>query len=230
MIFNRITDLIFPRHCAACGRKLAPDEMGVCLRCHMELPRTDLFDNPCRNSLVDEYFMRADIEKSAAFMYFTSDTRTANIIYNLKYNGDANVGVEMGRLMAQEVLQTHFFDDIDAMLPVPITYKRFLERGYNQSEMLAKGIRKVTGLPIITYALIRIRFEQSQTSLSRDERIKNVEGAFRVVDDEALRNKHVLIIDDIITTSATTGECAKMLLTVPGCKVSILSLGRTHNL
>lgn len=229
MIFSRIVDFIFPRHCAACGRKLASDETALCLRCHMDLPRMDLCDRPCDNALANEYFLRADIVKAAAFMHFRSDSRTANIVYNLKYHGDANVGVEMGELMAREVLGSGFFDGIDAMVPVPITSKRYLKRGYNQSEMLARGISKVTGIPVITYALIRIHFEQSQTSLSRDDRIKNVDGAFRIADDEPLRNKHVLIIDDVITTSATTGECAKVLSEVPGCRISIFALGRTDN-
>ena len=129
--------------------------------------------------------------------------------------------------MAHEMQMARFFDGIDVLLPVPLSRKRKRQRGYNQSEMLARGISEVTGLPIVTKAVRRLNFQRSQTSLTRQERRENVEGTFVLQRPELIENKHVLLIDDICTTGATIVACGEAIKAVKGIHVSVLTLGFT---
>ena len=133
----------------------------------------------------------------------------------------------MGRLMANEMQLAHYFDDIDVLLPVPLSRKRLRQRGYNQSEMLAIGVSDITPLPIVTNALRRKHFVKSQTRLSRHERQENVEDMFELRDGSRLQGKHVLLIDDICTTGATLIACIDALKNIPGIRLSVLTLGFT---
>jgi ComF family protein len=129
--------------------------------------------------------------------------------------------------MAEEMKPAGFLDGIDILLPIPLSKKRYWQRGYNQSEMLARGMSEVTGLPVITKAVRRTNFRQSQTSLTRKERQENVEGTFVLRHPELLENKHVLLIDDICTTGATLLACSEAIRSVKGIHISILTLGLT---
>ena len=143
--------------------------------------------------------------------------------YGAKYDGRADIVMDLGKMLADEM--NGFFDDIDCIIPVPISIRRMMQRSYNQSDMIARGISKVTGLPIERHAVIRRHFDKSQTHLTRDERIKNVDDVFVLKDADALRGKHVLLVDDVITTGATTISCANQILKAENVKISILSLG-----
>ena len=151
----------------------------------------------------------------------------AQLVYELKYHGRPDIGEDMGRLMAYEMQLARFFDGIDVLLPVPLSKKRLRQRGYNQSEMLARGVSEVTGLPVVTKALRREHFQKSQTLLNRQERRENVEGTFILKRPELLEGKHVLLIDDICTTGATLLACGEALRAVNGIRISILTLGFT---
>ena len=145
---------------------------------------------------------------------------------SMKYYGDKPLARYMGYLMAQELRETEFFDDIDFLLPVPLTRWRKLERGYNQAEEIARGIEQVTGTEVRNDILKRVKFSGSQTRLTEEDRMTNVEQAFRlrIENPETLRGKHILIIDDVITSSATTRACAKQLAQIHEVRVSILAL------
>lgn len=167
------------------------------------------------------------IERAASLMFYEPHSEMARMVYQLKYGQRPDIGEDIGRIMAKEMQMGRFFDGIDVLLPVPLTKKRLQQRGYNQSEMLAIGIRQVTGLPIITKAVMRQHFNKSQTTLSRQERQENVTGTFVLHDSKLLQDKHVLLIDDICTTGATLRACGDAIKDVPGIKISILTLGFT---
>jgi ComF family protein len=171
----------------------------------------------------------APIERAAAYVYYEPHSEMAQIIYRLKYGQRPDIGEDMGRLMAVEMEYGRYFDGIDVLLPVPLSRKRLRQRGYNQSESLAYGIHEITGLPIITKALHRKHFVQSQTKLSRHERQENVMDMFQLKDDTKLRNKHVLLIDDICTTGATLLACVDAIKQVEGIHISILTYGFTKS-
>lgn len=226
---TRILDFISPRLCVVCGQRLAPTERSLCSVCLFHLPRTDFHQKPLDNPMTQLFWGLAPIEKAAALFYYHPHSETAQLVYRLKYNNRPDIGEDIGRVMANELQATDFFSDIDVLLPVPLASKRLRQRGYNQSEQLAKGISDITHLPIVTKALRRKHFQQSQTTLNRWQRQENVEDTFWLKDGSQLQDKHVLLIDDICTTGATLISCANTLKDIKGIRISVLTLGFTKD-
>lgn len=177
--------------------------------------------------MVQLFWHITPIKRAAAFIYYQPHSEMAQMVYQLKYGNSPDVGEDLGRLMATDMSLAHYFDDIDLLVPVPLTVKRQRQRGYNQSEMLAMGISDVTHLPVVSKALKRQVFRKSQTHLSRHERQENVNGIFVVADAETLRGRHILLIDDVCTTGATLTACAQALTPIAGIRISVLTLGFT---
>ena len=165
------------------------------------------------------------VERVAAMFYYEAGSETAKIIYDLKYHDQPEMGEELGRMVAREFTLAGFFEGIDAVVPVPLARRRQRQRGYNQSMMVAQGISDVTGLPIFGHVACRTVFVKSQTSMGRWDRIDNVSGVFEVRNAEALQGKHILLIDDVMTTGATIISCARELQKVADVRVSVLTLG-----
>lgn len=226
---TRILDFISPRLCVVCGQRLVPTERSLCSVCLFHLPRTDFHQKPLDNPMAQLFWGLAPIEKAAALFYYHPHSETAQLVYRLKYNNRPDIGEDIGRVMANELQATDFFSDIDVLLPVPLASKRLRQRGYNQSEQLAKGISDITHLPIVTKALRRKHFQQSQTTLNRWQRQENVEDTFWLKDGSQLQDKHVLLIDDICTTGATLISCANTLKDIEGIRISVLTLGFTKD-
>ena len=169
------------------------------------------------------------IEKAAALFYYQPETETSKVILSLKYNNMPGIGVVMGRIMAKEVIASGFFDSIDMIMPVPLAKERQRQRGYNQSEMLAQGISEITGIKTDKTSVVRMKFIKSQTQLDRRERIENVDSLFKLRGSaDKLAWKHILLIDDVVTTGATLIACASAMKDVPGVKFSVMTLGFTH--
>ncbi len=225
--WTRLLDFISPRSCVVCGRRLSPTERSLCSVCLLHLPRTTFQFTPEDNPLAQLFWGQLTVEKAAALMYYEPHSEMAQMVYQLKYNQRPDIGEDLGRIMATEMQTAHYFDDINLLIPIPLSRKRLRQRGYNQSEMLASGISEMTGIPIDTQVLRRRHFRQSQTALNRQERQKNVEGLFLTKNAEILENKHILLIDDICTTGATLTAAAKALKDIAGVKISILTLGFT---
>ena len=165
------------------------------------------------------------IEKAAALFYYEPHAETANIVYELKYKHHPEIGVVMGRMMAKELMNSVLFEDIDTLVPVPLAKKRERQRGYNQSLELAKGVSEVTGLPIADKIIKRTKFIGSQTQRGRWERNENVEHVFELIDGDSINGKHLLLIDDVVTTGATIIACAKEIQKASSVKISVLALG-----
>lgn len=225
--WTRIVDFIAPRSCVICGRRLSPTERSLCSVCVLHLYRTTFQFTPEDNEMAQLFWGLLPVERTAALIYYEPRSETAAVIYKLKYGHRPDIGEDLGRIMAEEMKPAGFLDGIDILLPIPLSKKRYWQRGYNQSEMLARGMSEVTGLPVITKAVRRTNFRQSQTSLTRKERQENVEGTFVLRHPELLENKHVLLIDDICTTGATLLACSEAIRSVKGIHISILTLGFT---
>lgn len=225
--WTRILDFISPRSCVVCGRRLSPSERSLCSVCLLHLPRTTYQFSPTDNPMDRLFWGLSSVEHAAALMFYEPHSELAQLVYQLKYGQRPDIGEDMGRLMAKEMALGDFYEGIDALVPVPLTRKRKRQRGYNQSEMLARGISDVTGIPVITKAIGRRHFQQSQTSLSRQERQENVEGVFVLQNPKLLEDKHILLIDDICTTGATLMACSQAIKDVKGLRISVLTLGYT---
>ena len=223
--WHRLLDLISPRLCVVCGQRLTVSEEIICSKCNLHLPRTDFQKNPYENEMAKLFWHQIPIERAAALFYYEAHSETANILYELKYKNHPEIGEVMGRLMARELQTSGFFDGIDGIVPIPLARKRQRQRGYNQSMEIARGVSEITGLPIYNKVARRNAFEGSQTSKGRWERNENVEGVFEVKDVSVIQGKHLLIIDDVVTTGATVIACAKELCKGGNVKVSVISLG-----
>lgn len=224
-MLRRLLDLIAPRACVVCGCRLGIYDDVLCPSCVLQLPRTDFWQSPLDNPLSRLFWGIIPVQRVAAYTYYAPGSEMARVVYDLKYHDRPDIGVMLGRLMATEILPSGFFDGIDLLVPVPLAPRRERQRGYNQSRQLTLGISEVTGISIGDCAVCRTVFEGSQTELSRRDRQENVKNVFSLRDADILRDRHVLIIDDIITTGATVTACARELLKVEGVRVSILAFG-----
>lgn len=222
---GRLLDLISPRLCAVCGCRLSITEEVICGKCNLHLPRTAFGQSPYDNVMAKTFWGRIPIERAAALFYYEPHAETANIIYRLKYKDHPEIGETMGRLAARELQFSGFFDGIDAIVPVPLARKRQRQRGYNQSCEIARGVSQVTGVPIFNKVVRRIAFEASQTRMGRWERNENVEHVFELTDSAAVSGRHLLVVDDVVTTGATVTACAHQLVKAGGVKISVLALG-----
>ena len=222
--WSRLLDLISPRLCVVCGNRLAVTEETLCSKCYLHLPRTDFANDLYENVMAKLFWGQIKLEKATALFYYEPHAETAQILYELKYKNHPEIGVVMGRMMAKELMKSGLFEDIDALVPVPLAKKREHERGYNQSLELAKGVSEVTGLPIANLVIRRTKFVGSQTKRGRWERNENVEHVFELVDDH-ISDQHLLLIDDVVTTGATIIACAKEMQKASNVKISVLALG-----
>ena len=225
-IWRRLLDFISPRTCVICGRRLSATEEVLCMKCHFHLPRTGFWLNPYDNEMAKSFWHLIPIERAAAYFYYEAHSDTVNMIYQLKYKDHPEVGVILGRMLAKEMQGAGFFDGIDGIVPVPLAKKRLRQRGYNQSDAIAQGISKITGLPVLTDVVRRVDFVESQTKKSRWSRAENVEQMFALNQIPA-GAKHLLVIDDVVTTGATVTACAKQIAQNGGIKISVLALGYT---
>lgn len=216
-------NLLFPNCCLICDTPLHSPEEKICLRCDMNLPRTNyhkIQDNPVEKLL----WGRIRFEKATSFLFYNRGSSVRQLLYQLKYNGNYQLGVTLGKQIASELSLTHFLDDIDIIIPVPLHEKKLKKRGYNQSEAIARGISTVINKPVNTITLTRNKNTETQTQKTVLERWENVSDIFTLHQPEQLSGKHILLIDDVLTTGATLTVCASQINKIPDSKVSLLTL------
>lgn len=225
-LIRQLLDIIAPRVCCACGRRLNDNETVFCATCMMRLPRTNFLAHPYDNEMAQTFWGRVrHFEKAYAFIYHQPHSDSARGVYQIKYFDMPDTGIDMGELMGRQMKAAGFTDDIDILLPVPLTKERERQRGYNQSEMIAQGISDATGIRVVSNVVRRVAFHGSQTKRGRQERAENVENAFTLKDGKHVIGKHVLIVDDIVTTGATIEAMAKQIAQLPGVRVSVAAIG-----
>lgn len=219
VVLRDVASLFLPRTCLACGRVLLENEGCVCLACRYNMPLTNFAkrkDNPIK--LLFENVL--PVESAAAMFWFVGGTEWQRIIHNFKYYGRWFFAQKMGEWLGEELLDSGNFDDIDLIVPIPLHYRRRLRRGYNQSEQLALGVGRKMGVECDFRSVRRRHYNDSQTSKSRSERWNNVEEIFDVRRAERLRGKHILLLDDVLTTGATMASCASAI--VKACEGDVL--------
>ena len=215
---NSIVNLFYPRVCAACGETLLKEEETVCLKCRYLLPRTGYERNP-DNPMAQTFYGRVPFHAVTACFFFSKQGKVQHLIHELKYKGNKDAGVFLGQQIGESIKDAPLFQGIDYLIPVPLHPKREKKRGYNQSLMIARGIHEVTDIPIGDKYLIRAVNTATQTRKSAEERYQNVKDIFEVRFADELKGKHVLLVDDVLTTGATLESCAHQLESIPGITI-----------
>ena len=222
-LFEDFISLLFPRVCQSCGDHLVRNEMIICTSCLVAIPRTD-FHSRRENELEKSFWGRCHIEKAAAFAYFQSGGIMQALIHRLKYDGITEVGMHLGSIYGTILRESGFTKDIDCIIPVPLHRSKERKRGFNQSLIIAQGISGSAGIEVADGQLTRIVRTDSQTSRSRYKRWENIMGVFRLKNPELLRNRNILLIDDVITTGSTIEGCVHELNSSEGVRVSVAAL------
>jgi ComF family protein len=216
-------NIFFPKVCAACGKNLITEENVICFDCLYHIPKTN-FSTENENIVERLFWGRVKIEHAASYFYFTKQSAFQKLIHKLKYKNSPEIGVELGRLFGQSLRKSEFYDTIDLIVPVPLHLKRKKWRGYNQSECIAEGLSETMNIPIDESTLYRDTETETQTKKSRIARWENVDNIFKLHNPAKFKNKHILLVDDVVTTGATLEACAHGILKAENAKVSIAVL------
>ncbi|MEJ7736037.1 MAG: phosphoribosyltransferase family protein [Chitinophagaceae bacterium] len=218
--------LFFPHICAGCGSDgISPDAV-LCIQCLSQLPVTN-FHLHAGNQVEKIFWGRIPVTHASSFCYFAKGSLIQRLLHELKYKGNKEIGHFMGRMMGETLKQSNRFNEIDALIPLPLFMARQRRRGYNQATVLCEGISAAMNIPVMEEVVIRSIRTETQTHKNRLERWQNMEGRFHLVTPEAIKNKHVLLVDDVITTGATLEACGQALLSAQGLRLSIVSLAYT---
>jgi len=233
-IKSSLFSLFFPRVCVACGAYIEEGTKGVlCEACMQSLPRTEqaaLRENSTEMCLWGEARSKAaakkvmHLERAAAFLFFEKEHPIRKVVHAMKYADRPEIGEVLGRQAAIEMQYADFFDEIDVIVPMPLHKKRLRSRGYNQSEYIARGLSEITGIPVDTTHVTRERNTPKQALQGGEGRKTNVQGAFGVNHPEQLYHKHILLVDDLITTGETMKACMQAMRIIRGAKISVFAL------
>jgi ComF family protein len=221
--YKSFLHLVYPDLCIACGKNLPDINEMFCLDCFTELPFYNFIDFK-NNEFTDRFKGKFNLEFGVAMFYFVKSGKIQNIIKQFKYHGKANYAFKMGELFGKLFADTEFTNSIDIIVPVPLHPKKEAKRGYNQSEKFASGISKLLNIPVNSTNLIRIKNTVTQTKMNHEKRVQNMQNAFSLIDNDLFIGKHILLLDDVLTTGSTLYECAKILDQIDGTKISMATI------
>ena len=222
-IFRDLLGLLFPHLCCGCGTHLYKGEDQICTQCLCQLPYTDYHLFP-ENKAARQLWGHVRCNAVTSLLYFKKGSRTQNLIHHLKYRGRKDLGVKLGHMIAERLMQAPAYSGIDLIVPVPLHPRRERNRGYNQSLCIAEGIGSVLNVPVNRSGLVRTGLTKSQTKKGRYDRFRNMQAVFKVNDAALFKNRHILLIDDVMTTGATLEACSIALQTCNPQKLSIATV------
>lgn len=216
--------LFFPELCVICKQALMDGESYFCLDCFLSLPKTNYHLLPDNNPAMDRFAGKVILEKASSFLYYSKGGIGPKIISEIKYRGNPDFGFRMGQYCAETLCRTTFFENIDRIVPIPLHSSKKRKRGFNQSEKIADGISYESGIFVECNVLYRSRANTTQTKKNVYERWRNTEDVFMIKNSHQLEGKHILLVDDVLTTGSTLEAAAEALLKIPHLKISILTL------
>lgn len=221
-------DVVLPRRCSACGTALTGDERYLCRPCLMELPRTR-FEAIDFNLFEQRFAGMVPVERAVSYFYYERHSPYAAILHDIKYHGMPQLGVWMGERAAEAMAPSGCFDGVDLLVPVPLHFTKLADRGYNQSERIATGVARKLGVPVVD-ALKALHATTTQTHKTAQQRFAGKEGLFAVKSKHTatLAGKHILLVDDVVTTGATLMACARAIKAVPSTTLSLFTLAAAH--
>ena len=215
--------LLFPDLCNACNTPLFHGEKQICTQCLHDLPYTD-FHLYAHNTVAKLFWGRMPCNAAMAMLYFRKGSRVQNLIHRLKYKDQTELGFVLGGLLSERLLASSFYLPADIVIPVPLHPKRERSRGYNQAAFIAQGIASSLHVPLNIKLLIRNKATGTQTKKNRYSRFENMKSVFHVPNAAAILGKHIILVDDVITTGATLEACGQVLLAAGASKISIVAL------
>jgi ComF family protein len=222
-IFMSAVDLFYPHICTGCGSDLLKEDNLLCLRCINDLPHTNFAAFP--GNPVEKYFWgRLPLTAAHSEFYFSKESLIQHLIHQLKYKGDIEIGSYLGEIMGKTLLHSSRFHTVDGLIPLPLNAGKEHKRGYNQAAIICNGMSSVMNVPVLNGCVMRQRFTETQTRKHRTERWENVQGSFVLKNKGSLKNKHLLLVDDVITTGATLEACGHIILQEENIKLSIATL------
>lgn len=221
-IKDSLLHLLFPHNCIGCGTDSIGNKDILCLHCITTLPETH-FERFPNNPIERKFYGRIPVSAATAQYYFSRDSVLQRLVHQLKYNSNKELGYQLGLLIGASLKQSERFN-ADALVPLPLFKTREKKRGYNQAYILCEGIASELQLPILKNIIIRPDHTETQTHKGRIERWKNIEGKFRLIDPVAISGKHILLVDDVVTTGATLESCGSELLKAENLTLSLACL------
>ena len=217
--------LFFPHHCNGCCDDVLEKNHLLCISCYNKLPRTN-FSNIPDNIIEKIFYGRLPLSAAYSEFYFSKGQLIQQLVHQLKYKGNKEIGFYLGEMMGESLLKSSRFSNIDAIVPLPMYANKENIRGYNQATILSKGIESIMRVPVLDKIITRNRATETQTRKHRTERWLNVDGSFFIKDIASLIGKNILLVDDVITTGATLEACGQLILKLPGTNLSIATLAQ----
>jgi ComF family protein len=226
-VFNSILDLFFPKVCAGCRKLLLSNENVLCTNCRHEMPLTQ-YHLDTKNEAVKKFYGKIEIEYASAFLYFNKKGIVQELIHNLKYKGQQEIGTVLGVWYVEDLKELSLENPFEIIIPVPLHKRKFRERGYNQVTAFGKALAQGLNLTYDETVLYRKKHSKTQSKKNLLGRSENIENIFDVISTEKHQNKHLLLIDDVLTTGATLEACSRALLKIPGIKISVVCMAMAH--
>lgn len=218
-LFHDLLDMIYPRYCLGCDALLEQEEV-LCAGCMNELPFTHFFETAA-NPVKEIFYGRIVAENAGSLLFYTKDSLTQRLLFDLKYRRNEMAGKFLGRLLAAALQQTNFINGIDVIVAMPMHPKKERERGYNQATIIAKELSQHLSVPFDDKAVVKSIHTETQTHKTREDRWHSMQHIFKIKEEGVLRGKHILLVDDVLTTGATLEVCGNEILKVPDAKLSI---------
>ena len=222
-VHESLLHLAFPHVCEGCGSDILDKNSELCLKCFSSLPATNFHMYP-NNPIEKMFWGRLPLANATAQYYFTKESLMQHLMHQVKYRGNKELGFYLGRLMGRALASANRFSDIDAIVPLPLFRLKEKRRGFNQATILCEGIAEVLDKPVLKSAVMRNAFTDIQTKKNRIQRWQNMEGRFQLLDAATIEGKHVLLVDDVVTTGATLEACGTELLKASNTKLSVATL------
>ncbi|MDP4203485.1 MAG: ComF family protein [Bacteroidota bacterium] len=222
-LLQHLVNLIFPNLCLACNESLVGGEESVCLSCLADLPYTN-FHLRQANDIEKRFWGKFPVENATSLYFYKKATTGQHLLHALKYRGEKQLGIILGRQLGSNLRQSSFYNDVDLIVPVPLHPQKCRKRGYNQSECICEGISEAMQIPVNFSNLVRLIENPTQTRKGVYERWENTKGIFGLVDVSVFAGKHILLVDDVLTTGSTLEACASALLQAENIKISVATI------
>lgn len=229
-LLKKIADAVLPQRCIMCRRRLLSSERHLCSECCLDLPPANIGLDAADNLMARMFWGVFPIEGATAVCSYLPGSSLSAVIHGMKYGHQPSLCRFVGKIIASNAMARTILDTADALVPVPLTPGRQAERGYNQSEQICLGISEQTGIPVLTNVLRRIRFTDSLTAMSMNERRRSICGAFGLDNQHAVEGLHIVIVDDVVTTGATISECLITMRDIPGLRASVVTFAMTNSM
>lgn len=222
-MYGGLLHLLYPNLCAGCDADLPAGDYCFCLRCLNRLQTTEMHLQ-AENEFTDRFWGRLPVVSGAAMYYFHRKSPVQRALHRLKYMNQPDIGIRIGRRFGHVLARSPHFEGIQGVVPVPLHPKKERQRGYNQSAMLAQGMAESMHIPVLSGCLVRNTHSGSQTRKKRMERFDNVSEVFAIKHPQKIAGQHLLLVDDVLTTGATLEACGKILLKIPGVRLSLATI------